>query len=328
MPPRLSARKIALAACFAVAGLVLPVTASAATAPKPAIGEAFPDPDVLSYGISYYAYSTNVGYSDGVRNVPVRQTSVTMDGQWTDRGDALPNLPGWVGRYRGTGSYNVWAPDVSRRADGTFVMYFAANNKADNHQCIGAATSWTPLGPFKPVQNPIVCTKSAFEEIDPATFDEFLGKHYLSYKSAPNPGGIGAKIYVAEVSADGLHVTGPARAVLAADRPEERGVIEAPTLIKRGFTYYLFYSAAPFNSGHYFVNYATAKSPYGPFTKAPGTLLDGNTYGMRLPDPGGQDIVSTVFGDRIVFHADTAKGRQMFVRPLNWNLLNGRPSIG
>lgn len=307
--------------------LIQPGAQATSAPPKAAFDAAFPDPDVLSFGISYYAYSTNVGYSDGPRNVPVRQAALTMDGSWRDKGDALPKLPPWVGRNR-AGNFNVWAPDVSRRADGKFVMYFAANNKANNHQCIGAATASSPLGPFRAEPKPLICSPRMGEEIDPSTYHQFLGKHYLAYKASNGPGGTNARIYLAEVSADGTRITGGARSILAADRPEERGVIEAPTLIKRGFTYYLFYSAAPFNSGHYFVNYATAKSPYGPFRKAPGTLLDGNTYGMKLPNPGGQDIVSTLLGDRIVFHTDGKPGRQMFVRPLHWNLLNGRPSVG
>jgi beta-xylosidase len=46
-------------------------------------------------------------------------------------------------------------------------------------------------------------------------------------------------------------------------------IMEGPTVIKMKGVYYLFYSANHFRNIDYAVGYATATSPYGPWTKHP-----------------------------------------------------------
>src|SRR5947209_6758625 len=80
--------------------------------------------------------------------------------------DALPTLPGWVAYDGGSGSYDVWAPDVSRRDDGTYLLYYTARDTS-GMQCIGAATASTPAGPFAPVgTQPLVCNAPDHGDID------------------------------------------------------------------------------------------------------------------------------------------------------------------
>ncbi|MEA4974595.1 MAG: glycoside hydrolase family 43 protein [Paludibacter sp.] len=50
-------------------------------------------------------------------------------------------------------------------------------------------------------------------------------------------------------------------------------IMEGPTVVKLKGVYYLFYSANHFRSMDYAVGYATAKSPYGPWTKHPNSPI-------------------------------------------------------
>ena len=125
------------------------------------------------------------------------------------------------------------------------------------------------------------------------------------------------------VAADGLAPTGRDVPLLRADRPEESGVVEAPTLLRRPQGYVLLYSGNTFYSGDYFTNFATAPSPTGPFTKAPGALLSRESLGGAVTNPGGQDVFDD--GELIAFHGDLAEppgDRGMWLAELSWDGLN------
>ncbi|TDD24480.1 family 43 glycosylhydrolase [Nonomuraea diastatica] len=160
-----------LVATFAAGG----GEAGAATAavPPPAIIEAdFPDPDVIRAGSTFYAYST----SSRAGRIPVAEAP-SPTGPWTVRGDALPGKPSWAG------DGGFWAPDVTRRADGHYLMYFTGPSTATKRMCIGAALSPTPLGPFRPIgDGPLVCDPAEGGDIDPSSFVDTDGTRYLLYK--------------------------------------------------------------------------------------------------------------------------------------------------
>ncbi|MEV5410850.1 family 43 glycosylhydrolase [Thermopolyspora sp. NPDC052614] len=109
--------------------LPLLLTAVLLVPPAAVISTDFPDPDVIRAGSTYYAYST----SSSGRTVPVA-SAPSATGPWTIRGDALLTKP----KRAGQGGF--WAPDVSRRADGRYLMYFVAPIHDDRGpRCIGAA---------------------------------------------------------------------------------------------------------------------------------------------------------------------------------------------
>ncbi|MGQ0480946.1 MAG: glycoside hydrolase family 43 protein [Pseudonocardia sp.] len=289
-----------------------PPPAAAAPPPKPVIARDFPDPDVLAVGSTYYAYSTASGYGTGVRHVPVTRAS-TLRGTWVDGGDAMPTLPDWVAKGNGG---SVWAPDVSARSDGTYLLYFTARAAAPNNvQCIGAALAKSPTGPFRSAGNkPLVCRPEDVDSIDPKSFTDADGAQYLLYTSGRGK----ATIWAQRMSRDGLTPSGERRALITADRPEEANIVEAPTLVRRDGKYVLLYSGNAYNSGGYFVNYATANSLAGPFVKSPGALLTKTTFG-GMTNPGGQDVVPGTKNDYLVFHAYARPGqRSMYVSGLRW----------
>lgn len=315
-------RAVAVVAAVLVSTPVLTAATSApppaapkpANRPAPVISRDFPDPSVLAVGGSYWAFSTASGYGNGVRHVPLARSGSLL-GPWTDGGDAMPTPPAWMDAANGG---SIWAPDVSARSDGSYLLYFTARAKAPrNVQCIGAALARSPKGPFKPVSDkPLVCRPEDIDSIDPKAFSDADGKQYLLYTSGKGK----ATIWAQQVTKDGLNVSGERRALLVADRPEENNIVEAPTLVRRGGKYVLFYSGNAYNSGSYFTNYATANSMAGPFVKAPGTLLNKNSLGGGFTNPGGQDVVPGKGQDYLVFHGYARPGqRSMYVVGLHWS---------
>ncbi|MFR9728690.1 glycoside hydrolase family 43 protein [Saccharopolyspora sp. MS10] len=286
----------------------------------PAIGRNFPDPDVLTHDGQHYAYATNTaGY-----NVQLA-TATDAKASWEQRPDALPRLPPWVGPAE-TGSLNVWAPDVSERSDGSFLLYYTAHHTASGRQCIGAAVADSPEGPFSPTSSdPLICAPGQGDVIDPASFVDSDGSRYLLYKDSRGSRARSgpSTIHLRPVAADGLTQAGEDIPLLSADRPEESGVVEAPTLLRRPGGYVLLYSGNTFDSGRYFTNYATSSSPTGPFTKAPGALLSSAVLGGAVSNPGGQDVFAD--DELIAFHADLPEpvgDRGLWIGELEWDGLN------
>jgi hypothetical protein len=82
----------------------------------------------------------------------------------------------------------------------------------------------------------------------------------------------------------------------------------------------LFYSGNAYNSGRYFINYATADALYDEFVKNQGELLNQHTLDDEYQNPGGEDVLHTHRHDYLVFHAYTTPTRRaMFVVRLSWN---------
>ncbi|MGH3529285.1 MAG: hypothetical protein ACRDQ6_18550, partial [Pseudonocardiaceae bacterium] len=81
-----------------------------------------------------------------------------------------------------------------------------------------------------------------------------------------------------------------------------------PAIVRHNGKYVLFYSGNAYNSGRYFINYATADELCDQFAKHEHTLDD------AYQNPGGQDVLHTHRHDFLVFHAYTTPTRRaMFV---------------
>ncbi|GAA3969056.1 hypothetical protein GCM10023085_59230 [Actinomadura viridis] len=280
--------------------------------PAPVLDADFADPEVIRAGGAYYGYATN----GGGRNVPVA-TAPAPTGPWTRTGgDALPALPGWADPGR------TWAPDVSARPDGSYLLYFTAARKGTDDQCIGAAVAATPAGPFTPGSDPLVC-RDGKDVIDPAAFVDTDGTRYVLYKreggGRKSPGGL----FLHRTTPDGTRAAGTPTQILAKG-DDEPSLIEAPALVRQGGRYVLFYAAGVFYSPQYQTRYATSASITGPYTKAPRPLLSTEGYGERVTGPGGADIVHDGTDSHLVFHGITRfRGgehveRAMYVAPVGW----------
>lgn len=310
-----------------VAGAAAPTTASAvpgavssdmAAEGNPVVDNDFPDPDVLDVDGTYYAYATN----GNARNVQLAR-SEDLETWETVPKDALPELPRWVIPGK------TWAPEVIQVAPDRFVMYLTTTNFQPTTQCIAAATSDSPEGPFEVVGDEmLVCPEEQGGAIDASTFLDDDGTRYLLWKNDGNSRGLDTWLYIAPLSADGLRLAGPPTPLLKQDLPWEGHLIEAPTLVKRDGEYVLLYSANDYGGAEYAIGYATSDSVTGPYTKNREPLLSTEISQGRYIGPGGQDVVTAPDGsDRLVFHSwyrdQTYRGVNMV--PLTWK--NGKPVV-
>ncbi len=151
--------------------------------------------------------------------------------------DPLPELPAWATNG------HTWAPDVTAGPDG-YLMYLTARSVVPALQCIGVARSTSPTGPFRPVgDEPLICPEDEGGAIDAASYVEPDGKRYLLWKNDGNCCGKDTWLNLQPLSADGLKLTGPPVRLVMQDQPWEGNLVEAPTLVRHGSSYVLFYSA-------------------------------------------------------------------------------------
>lgn len=112
------------------------------------------------------------------------------------------------------------------------MLTYTAWHAASGRQCIGVATSTSPLGPFVPrLGRPLICPTSIGGAIDAATYVE-NGVRYLLYKNDGNAVGQDTWLWLQRVTTDGLGLIGSPVRLIRQDRPEEGGLIEAPVLVR------------------------------------------------------------------------------------------------
>ena len=131
--------------------------------------------------------------------------------------------------------------------------------------------------------------------------------------------GVDTWIYVSELSADGLSLTGPVHRLIKQDLEWEGALVEAPYMVERNGKFHLFYSANAFDTASYAVGHALCESPTGPCTKSGDPILASSA------DAAGHGH-NMVLGNWFVYHAwDPAavgtdpKGRTMWLSELTWS---------
>lgn len=292
-------------------GTIAP-TDLAATSQAPVYSHDFPDPMVLRVGDDFYAYSTQTPWEKPGTVFPVLHSTDLV--HWTYVADAFAGAPAW-------GSGDWWAPSVIERA-GTFYLFYTGINAAQTH-CLAVATATSPTGPFSD-RGVLACGDAAGHGyIDPAPYVDDTGAWL--YFSVDDPH---HSISMLPLSADLLHVTGPRVELFGVTQDWEHGpgwtTVEGPYMVRRGPTYYLFYSGNDWRND-YAEGVATATSPAGPFTKsAANPILHGNP---GLKGPGGASLFAGPDGETwMAYHAWTAEGRSLHVERVCW--ADGRVTVG
>jgi hypothetical protein len=286
-------------------------------------GQDFADPFLLRAGKRYYGYATNRGAS----NVPLITSTDLAD--WYSLPDALPQLPAWSSRGK------VWAPAVLPRTDG-YVLYYTTREQATGLQCLSRARATSPDGPFLDESTgPIVCQRDLNGSIDASPFVDADGTAYLVWKSEDAAGREPTRLWSQALSADGLSLVGSAVTLLSQDRPWELPTIEAPSLVRDGDRYYLFYSGGKWQTSSYAVGYATCSSPSGPCAKVDDAPLLSSSPDLTGPGgPGGAEVLVDAHGRRwLSFHAWVpfeggypAGRRMLHLSPLRFE--GGQPVLG
>ena len=304
----------------------------------------FPDPFVARFADGFLAYATGNQTGGGQMNVQVVRSSDLT--RWSAPAEALPadRLPAWVDRAHP----QVWAPELLA-LNGRYVLYFNARHSTltrtegpaeaptvRQRHCIGAAVASRPEGPFTGIDEPLVCADFPDGVIDAGIFRDG-DSLYLLYKDDGNCCGRGTAIYSQGLSSDGLVTLGPRHRLVANnDSPEahddwEWRVVEAPTMVRRGGAYYLFYSGNFFGNRNYSVAYLTCASPRGPCRDNGDNPLLRSHPGSPLIGPGHQSLLDEGGRTYLFFHAWNADpdGREqagvhrrcLYVSQVQWQRL-------
>jgi GH43 family beta-xylosidase len=221
-----------------------------------------------------------------------------------------------------------WAPEIHPVGTG-YVAYFVSAD-GSGQRAIGTASAPAPMGPYTLQGAPLVTNPIGV--IDPTYFEDDDGKQYLLWKVAGNSSGQPTPIFVRELSADGLSfASGSTAKELIRNDPStyEGPVVEAPWMLKRNGTYYLFYSANNINQ-NYRVGVARASSVMGPYTKHSGPIVGNNA---KWVGPGHNSSVQIDGVDYMVYHAYNSNGsggigsggRVLMVDRIDW--VGGWPQI-
>jgi beta-xylosidase len=336
---------IALASCAQGDGGTSPsgtgssATASGSAASVPVAGEGefvnpvididFPDPHVVRFEDTYYAYATGFRYSISPDLVDWEHPRILeLRSPWTSR--------------------DLWAPEVAETSAG-YVLYYTGRSALATPvgelpaQCVGRAVAETPEGPFiDELTEPWLCQPDEGGTIDASPFVDADGTRWLLYKNDGNCCDRPVRIWIQALSDDGLTLMRePIDLGIEADKRWEGAVIEAPTLWLDDGTYYLFYSANAYYDASYAVGYATADVVTGPYVEAEENPILHATFEDLLEErslvaagPGHQSIVADGEGALwMAYHAwtKTAIGyerggnRTMWIDELTFS--DGRPVV-
>jgi beta-xylosidase len=308
----------------------------------PVLDDNFPDPFILPVGREFLGYATNA--EGGRANVQMARSTNLTDWTMIRDGarlhDAMPVLPPWAR------DGSTWAPEVIA-VDGGYVLHFTAKERKSGLQCLGAAFSTDPRGPFRSdATEPLVCQRDLGGTIDSDVFRDADGQLYLYYKNDGNNPRFrkSTQIYVQRLTSDGMKVSGEPVALAKNDQRWEAHVIEAPTMVRHQGRYTLFFSANHYgwepdqNISVYAIGYATCRGPLGPCTdSADNPILHSfnDKNAGCLSGPGHQAVFDVGGRQVFAFHAWSATGgcrlatpakRQLYLAPLGWD--GDKPLIG
>ncbi len=304
----------------------------------------FPDPFIIRHNGEYLAYATNT--ARGRINVQMASSPDLLNWQSlkdpnkpAELLDAMPVLPVWAKK-----GY-TWAPEVLETG-GRYILYFTARHKKSDLQCVGAAASTDPRGPFTdPSSEPLVCQFELGGTIDAAPFRDSDGQLYLYFKNDGNHPSANkpAEIWGQRLSADGMRLVGEPISLLRNDKPWEAHLVEAPTMVRTPTGYTMLFSANDYGwreehqrLSPYAMGYATCRGPMGPCADAPDNPL---LYSFSDPKlgclsgPGHQAVFNAGNRSFIAFHGWAATSgcrkldskRYMYISPLGWR--DGKPQI-
>jgi beta-xylosidase len=308
-----------------------PETTAAATPDEgtfsnPVLDANFADPHVIEVDGTYYAYAT-VGHGHNVQY----STSTDMV-SWERPREALPRLPLWSPGH-------TWAPEVAETSAG-FVMYYTLRASGlrrpdgQGSQCISIAVAADPAGPFVDEnEEPVICQPELGGSIDAHHFIDQEGTHWLVWKNDGNCCSMATRMWMQEVSEDGLELVGePIDMGVRNDQRWEGALIEAPTVLYHEGNYYLFYSANAYYDDTYAVGYAVSESVTGPYEKPQNEPILSSE--RPAAGPGGQAIITDAAGELwVYYHAwdYAAMGEQAGGRRAMWldrlSFEDGRPVI-
>lgn len=250
------------------------------------------DPFVLTVPASAGQKSEYVLFwtTDWQSNVP---TAVSPDlHHWTRVADALPVLPVWAQPSISL----TWAP-AAQAVPGGWVLYYSTEDAALRVECIGAAFSTSPSGPYTDRSSmPLVCQPAVGGSIDPSVVRAASGSaRYLVWKNDGNSVGRPSAIWEEQLTPDGRRLVGTPHRLIGATQGWENGIVEGPAMLADSHGgYWLFFSGGRWQSDTYGTGLAWCPTVFGPCR----TTSDG-PFLASLPSavsPGGFDTFYDLSG--------------------------------
>jgi hypothetical protein len=160
--------------------------------------------------------------------------------------------------------------------------------------CISRATSTSPSGPFvDDSSSAFICPYQMGGAIDPSIYIRSDGTPWLLWKSDGDCCNQPTYIYSQQLSPDGLSTVGPAHELIGATQPWEGGLVEAPSMIKEGSVYWLFYSANLWGTPNYSIGIAACTSVTGPCVKPLDRAWHTSTNSANGQGYGGSEFFQT-----------------------------------
>ncbi len=273
---------------------------------NPIINADYSDPDVCRVGDDYYMTASSFACFPGLQIL--HSTDLV---NWTIIGAALKDHYPVLPQYKDTdldyrkktqhGNY-VWAPSI-RYHDGWFYIFWG-----DPDQGLFMVKTQNPAGDWT---EPVL-VKEGRGLIDCCPLWDSDGKAYLSHGCAGTRAGVKSVLFVAPLSADGTHVTGPSRIVY--DGHENQPTIEGTKLYKHDGYYYIFSPAGGVKFGWQVE--LRSKSLYGPYEEKV-TLAQGKS---KVNGPHQGAWVDTQNGEDWFLHFQDkhAYGRVTHLQPAKW----------
>ena len=275
----------------------------------------FPDPYIAYDNGKFYAFATarnNLGY----------QTLESDDlVHWKDLPPAFK--PSWS-------DTNYWAPEV-HPFKGKWYFIYSALDRVSKKRDIAIAVGNHATGPYKEIGKLVLgSTKDKLPHpegsIDATLYFEGDQPYLLYSQEIPR------SIDIVPLSKGLSHIEGTPKEILHPDRPFEKGITEAPTLVKHRGKYWLFYSSGWFQSykrdACYQVFAASSNHIMGPYVKQDKPLV--TTIADKVYSPGHQSVFELPSGEWwMVYHAwdasadplysDNKIGRTMRIDRLYWD---------
>ena len=249
---------------------------------NPIVPGYFADPSIKQFGDTFYLYATTDGNGGGRG-----PSQVWMSRDFVNWTLAPMNWP--------VGADFYWAPDIIRRPDGHFYLYY--NQPCMTFGAVGDSPigPWTPLGGGEGLVIPNYLVKNVIT-LDAQTFEDKTGELYMYWGTwgiYPNSGcGVGR-----------LNPDMKSFAKLGKiPNTQARDFFEGPFMLERNGVYYLMYSSGDCHNDSYRVQYAVGASPEGEFKMGPNNPILSTTSDHTVDGPGHHSVLKMGDDYYIIYH--------------------------